>query len=252
MIRFAIALVTMLVAADTASACNRCGLFGNRCRYVQRAHVYAQPVVAQPAYVPQQVTNLSIVNTYPQGSTVYGVGQLAAPYAVNPELAISAASRMADGAASALTAAITLGQESNAQVAEVAKLKLAVEHLQAAVGSAGQQSGSIQLRITQGAGGIKVEQMDGDEKPERITPPASASLLAAKCASCHGLEQTQPQAGLYYDAGHALDATAALRALDVIRGNDVPEGMRAVIEGLTPEDKAGLMEELLALWKREE
>jgi hypothetical protein len=61
---------------------------------------------------------------------------------------------------------------------------------------------------------------------------------------------TQPKGGLFIDAGMELDAVLALKSINVIQGNNVPDAMQGVISGLTAEDKQQLTAELLSLWKK--
>lgn len=274
MIRAILTLLLAVLLADTAQACDRCGF--RQCRIRNPVRVYQSPVYAAPiqyqapavAY-PQQITNLSISNVYPTGSTVYGSGvaSLSQLYAVNPAQQLEMLNRMIQGThetAAKVTASI---EANNAQVAEVAKLQLAVEHLKAATatGGAAGASSSVTLRITQGANGMKVETVE-DQQPQSETRPQGAhppsgqaerlpapgsSIVAAKCASCHGLELPQPKAGLYFDAGHKLTPSLGIRALDILAGNDVPEEMKPLVSKLTNEEKGLLMEEILALSREE-
>ena len=59
--RSLLAILIALVCCQSADACNRCGLFGNRCRYV------ATSTYVAPAAVVAAPTNVYVVqNSYPQ------------------------------------------------------------------------------------------------------------------------------------------------------------------------------------------
>lgn len=261
----------MMVMAAVASACDRCGLRNCRFQQVQQVvvpHVQqvvtpvVEPVVQQVA-VPQQVINIS--NVYPQGSTVYTVGQVSQLYASNPDLAMQLTARIAENGIGALKAAIESGNTNNQALLNLATVQAATEHLKSATTAqlnTGNQS--LNLRITQGASGIKVEQINGDVTEKTVEPmpmnpmtpvdtgkPVTGSLLSAKCAQCHGKEMTQPKGGLFFDSGLSLDANNALAAINVVNGRDVPSSMAAVVEGLTAEERSALTSEILSLWKRE-
>lgn len=233
-----VAFLVVILLASEVLACGRCGLFGRRCRYYR-----APSVVSKTVAVPQQIVN--IANVYPQGQTVYSVGQVAQLYATNPALAITTAGRVADSAIASLTAAVNLGSITNEQVAQVAKVQAAVAHMQAAVGA--QPPSSVTLRITQGAGGINVERMSDDEAPPPPTEP-SQSLLAQKCSQCHGVALEQPKGNHYFDAGAKLQPREITAALRILSGEAAaPEAMQELVSGLTQEEKGRLMSELLSL-----
>lgn len=266
------AVLLVMAMAVVANACDRCGLRNCRFQQVQQvvvpSHVQqvvtpvVEPVVQQVA-VPQQVINIS--NVYPQGSTVYTVGQVSQLYASNPDLAMQLTARIAENGIGALKAAIESGNTNNQALLNLATVQAATEHLKSATTAqlnAGNQS--LNLRITQGASGIKVEQINGDVTEKTVEPmpvnpmtpvdsgkPVTGSLLSAKCAQCHGKEMTQPKGGLFFDAGLNLDSNNALLAINVVNGRDVPSSMAAVVEGLTAEERSALTSEILSLWKRE-
>lgn len=261
MIRFLVLVLVVLVGVK-AEACDRCGL--RNCRFKQQVVVpqvqqvvvpqVIEQAVAVPYAPPQQVLN--ITNVYPQGSTVYSVGQVAPLYSANPDLALQLTAKIVDNGIGSLKAAIEAGNTNNQALLNLATVQAATEHLRTATTAqmnAGTQS--LNLRITQGASGIKVEQINEPMEPSAEKPMqevASNGLLKAKCAQCHGQELTQPKGGLFLDSGLGLDAKTALRAVSVVNGRNVPSSMTGVIEGLTPEEKQGLVDEILALWKQEE
>lgn len=87
-----------------ASACGRCGLFGNRCRFVSHVHhaaeIVAAPIVAAPAPI-------SIINNYPAangaapytlavpGQTVYGLSAQIQTFQLNPDAVLRQAGELA-------------------------------------------------------------------------------------------------------------------------------------------------------------
>lgn len=248
-----VALLVVVSFASSAEACNRCGLFGRKCR---NQAVYYSPIYKQQAaYYPQHILN--IANVYPQGSSVYSAGSAAQLYAVNPELAITSATRVADGAIQSLQAAIKLGESNIGQVAEVAKIQAATEHLRLAMSAGQQQSSNLTLRITQGAGGIQVQQVQdpgSDQPPPRDDQP-STSMLSQKCAKCHGVDLAQPKGGLYFDVGATVNSEQFADSMVVLSGVNVPEPMKALVESLTDQEKGQLIQELRDLYlngKREE
>ena len=232
--------IALLLTAIPADACHRCGQ--SRCRFVSH-----QAVKVEQVAVPQQILN--IANVYPQGDTVYTVGQASQLYAANPDLAVTLAAKIAGNGTDAFTAAVRSGQASNEALAQIAKVQAATQHLKAAVGS-NEGAKSLTLQITQSGGGIQVRPVTDDASPSGKTPTAAGSLLSSKCASCHGTQLTAPKGGLFYDAGHSLDADTSMRALSVLSGKDVPSAMVDVVGGLTAEEKGRLMEEILEAWER--
>lgn len=237
--RICAAILIAFLLADSADACNRCGLFGNRCRFSHHAKVVSQ-------VVPQASQTINIATVYPAGTTQYGsVQAISQLYATNPELAITAASRAADGATQALTAAITASMLGNQHVAEIAKIQAATQHLQAAVGTSSSQQ-SLTLRITQSGGGIKVEQVEAP-KPDPDAPRTPA-ILQAKCGSCHGPDLAEPKGGVSL-GGAQMSPERAMRAIDLLYGREVPDAMAGVIGGITAEERDQLIEEITSLVK---
>ena len=95
MIRYVLLVLILLGLAVDASACNRCGLFGRKCRFASH-HVAHVPYVA-----PATTTNFVFNNTFPapfllagQGSSVYGVQQASAAYLDRPEFFMDRAVRL--------------------------------------------------------------------------------------------------------------------------------------------------------------
>jgi cytochrome c553 len=245
------ALLTILLAltlADYAQACGRCGIFGRGCRFAK-----VKAAVVYPQYAQQASQTINIANfAYPVGATQYSsVAQISQLYATNPALALEHSTRVAERSVSTMQSAIESLTANNEGVLELAKLQAATEHLRAALTTSQQQS-SYTLRITQSSSGITVEPLTDTPPmqgggPAATQPPASSSLLALHCASCHGTDINAPKAGLYYDTGHQLDASNAMRALRILEGMDVPEAMQRLVAGLSDEDLAGLRSEIIGL-----
>lgn len=246
--RIIIAIIVTLLLTDYAQACGRCGLFGRRCKFASVKSAVVYPQYAQAASQTINVANFA----YPIGATQYSsVAQISQLYATNPALALEHSTRVAERSVSTMQSAIESLTANNQGVLEVAKLQAATEHLRSALQSS-QQTSSVTLRITQSSSGITVEPITDSPPvhgggPATAQPPASSSVLAVHCASCHGTAVNAPKAGLYYDSGHQLDATNAMKALRILEGHDVPEAMRKLVDGLSDEDLAGLRSEIIGL-----
>lgn len=242
-------IVWLAIALTATPAFAIGGLFRRRAVVACNPHHCAprqkvvKQVVQQQVAVPQQVVN--IANVYPQGSTVYGQGgvaQLGQLYGSNPTLAMQLAADNGKVWAQAFTAAVNSGTASNEAIARVAQVQAATAHLQAATSSSSSRVENLQ--ITQGAGGIEVHR--GEQQSNR-----TGSIIAAKCASCHGTELASPKGAVYIDGGMELPSKTIVRSLDILRGNEVPSAMEGVVAKLSDDDKAALMEELLNAWKKE-
>jgi hypothetical protein len=249
----AASILTVLLLADTASACNRCGLFGLRCRFSKQAVV--KQVKQFAAYQqPANVTNVSIVNAYPVGATQYASVQSATSlYAVSPAIALTAATETATRSLATMQTAIESITSNNRDMVELAKLQAARDHLQTALATS-QESHSYTLRITQSGGGVQVEKLQdrlvgsGNGGPEK--PFAPGSLLDVKCAKCHGVDLAEPKAGLWFGSTEPLEATQAVRALRVLDGLDVPPEMTSLVESLSTDELSQLRSEILSKWSK--
>lgn len=185
--RTALITISLLVlGSSTAEACQRCGIFGLRCRYAQpvvvKQQAYVAPVkqyvapvaypvqaqyVAAPVYQPQP---LYITNVYnnpngvagllaQQGSSVYGYSQAAQAYMVNPSEFLRQSAELSKAAMATASLGITSYNQSGqtqlalqASIAEpLAKGQAASQVLNAAglSGSSQSQTKSFSLRITQ-------------------------------------------------------------------------------------------------------
>jgi hypothetical protein len=275
--------ITLLVAcfASDARACNRCGLLGNRCRYYK-------PTYYAPAYQPVAVVKspdvFVVQNNYPQpiaaqGNTVYGYQTAVSAYAVNPAELFRQAQGLAQASTATTQLAITgFNQMANTQLTLQAQITepLARGHAASQVLSAAglsqpfnqQQQQSLALRIYSDTNGQwKVEQQVNAQieasvgngvqpvqpAPTRDPPSIpsgeqSNSMVAQKCARCHGLTKTEPKGGVFLDAGHRVNCDIFREAIRRIKSNDPairmpPDG------GLTPLEAGELLDELIELSK---
>lgn len=278
--RIATALLLMVIA-NQAEACQRCGLFGLRCRY------YVAPVVKQvvaPAYVApvayQQPNILVVQNAYgppngvagllaQQGSSVYGYQAAASSYFVSPAEVLRQAAELSRAASATASIGLT-GYNTTAQTqlalqagitSTVAKGQAAAQVLTAAgLSEPQQQTQSLALKIVQQNGRWQVLSAEPAEvnaqiraeinatpsQPEIVPPPAPrpASVIAAKCAQCHGLNLTEPKGSVFLDAGHQLDCSVVVKALKLIKAGKMPKD-----GSLTDQEKGAIFDELLSLEK---
>lgn len=288
MIRSIVCLLLVFIAADSADACQRCGLFGRRCKFAQSSYYYypaKQQVryIQQQVAVPQQIINIS--NVYPQGSTAYAsvgsqqqyasVGSVSATLvATPPAMLAQLAAQRGDNADANFRASITLAETTNARVAEIARIQATTAHLRAGLSGNGGADDiqNLTLRITKSAQGIKVEKIEQKQQAENpaatvpdgeLPPPApsapdndvptvdtSRSIVHAKCARCHGMELASPKARLYVDVGATLDCETSHRAIELLYGKDVPDEMKKVVQDITPEERDKLIWEITSLVKK--
>lgn len=71
-------------------------------------------------------------------------------------------------------------------------------------------------------------------------PKIQGAVMAQKCASCHDAQS--PEKGITFDGAKPIDAAAVTKALRQIRDDKMPPD-----GGLSDDEKAALMEELLTL-----
>lgn len=252
-------LIVWLTIAITVTPCYAIGgLFRRRvvshassCHVKHCAPKVKQQVVREKVVaVPQQVVNIS--NVYPSGSTVYGQGgvaQLGQLYGSNPSLAMQLASDNGKVWAQAFTAAVESGTASNEAIARVAQVQAATQHLQAATASSSSGTRVESLQITQGAGGVQVKRNVDSGQTQSQAQPRTGSILAAKCASCHGTDQASPKGGMYIDDGIDIPLKTVVRSLKILSGQNVPSAMEGLVGKLSDNEKGLLMEELLAAAK---
>lgn len=268
MFRAVVFILLALVVSD-AYACSRCGLFGRRCRFLK-----AVPVVKAIPVAQRQDQVIVIQNNNPlpiaaQGQSYYSSSyQLAAAqYAVDPAVVLQQAYQLTQGAQTLAAAGLT-GFESiattqlhaQASVTErLAKGIAAEKVLQAADLDTAhiQQSQTLALQIYRDASGKwQVEGVSPKEAAEVTksvvpTPPTqeqptpTSSILATRCAKCHGLQLASPKAGVYLDGGHPLSGALIVKSLQQVRDDKMPKDEPK----LSAQEKGQLMEELLGLLK---
>lgn len=275
-----LACILVLFLYADSYACDRCGLFGNRCRFV--AHHAA---VVTPAAIVKQPEVFVInngypaANTAPQGTTVYGYQQAAQAYTVDPAALLQQAANLAIAANTTAVTGIngynSLGQLQLQLQAGLAQPLVQSQAAQAVLNAAGigqpvKQSQPLNLRIYQdGSGNWQVDSgvqapqalfgwgratanqpsqgaTATAKTPEANVPPAAPlpaqTLLAQKCGSCHGTQLATPKKGLYIDGTQKLECETILASVKAVRSGAMPKG-----ETLSAEDKEALVTELLNL-----
>ncbi len=260
----AVALVVSLLVSE-ASACNRCGLFGTKCRFAPAHHNVA---VVAAAVQPQTVV---VTNVYPnpiaaQGATVYGYSQgqsygyQAASLGnfIDPDRYLAQASKYLDTAQQLAgqgfsdfqaTGTSLLSQQLAGQT-EVAKIQAAAQVLEAAKSSATQpQSFSFRATVQNGQvtfdPATPVPAAEG-EGMSLAGPTDYVTVLTSRCANCHG--PVNPKGGLDLTKSGVLDAAMMERIVARVSTLDPDKRMPRV------QDKPGTLSpsELSALVLRYE
>ncbi len=85
---------------------------------------------------------------------------------------------------------------------------------------------------------------DASQAPSIPGTPGT-SILAAKCASCHGLSLTEPKGGVFIDANQKLSCVTALRAIGHVRRGTMPPSAKE--RPLPDADREALITELETL-----
>lgn len=268
---FVFCFVGLAMVADV-EACQRCGLFGNRCKFASHVAVAPVAIVRQPEVFVVQ-------NNYPpangaaallaqQGGTVYGLQAAAHAYTLDPAAVLRQAADLARGAQqlaadglngynTSASLAMQLNQQANDSLAKgtAAALVLNAAGLNQQALNASPQA----LRLIRGPDGRwNVEQADPATVAEKLTNKAQAStapneqmatggsVVSAKCGQCHGLAKAEPAAGLYLDDGHAISCEQALRSVRAVMSGKMPKGQK-----LTPQELTALVDELTRLGSQE-
>ena len=220
--RFVFALALVLLYQGTSDACNRCGLFGNRCKFV--AHTYVAPVVA-PAYAAQPV--YVVQNNYPQplvsqGSTNYSATSQSYQQSVLPlldvnryfsqtlELQKAATATQALQSERALTVFQRVAELQAPSLERYAAGSAAAMVLQAAgldptVGNSNSQAvvisrdsqGKLQILPLSAEQTLKVTQKITTKAEVAPPPGGETPFLAKYCYACHGLEKAEPKGKFY-------------------------------------------------------
>lgn len=275
-----ISCVMALLTAD-ASACQRCGFLGRRCAFAQQqvhhAHHVQQVAFVQPYVAAAASPEVLVVNNQyaapngaaaflaPQGNTVYGLQAAAQAYTLDPTAVLRQAAELTKGAQQLAGQGLS-GYQQTASVAlqlnagtndTIARGIAASSILQSAgLTTSSGQNQTQALRVYNENGQWKVEQ--GESVVARITssvrsqsshPAASVadaaagqSLVKQHCSKCHGLQMSEPKAGLFFDSGHVLECGPALASVRAIMDGSMPKGQQ-----LPADIREGLVKELLAL-----
>jgi mono/diheme cytochrome c family protein len=258
MIRAIVFCVVAIVASDCC-ACSRCGLFGNRCRFVNQHHEVAA-VVAAPVIAPPSI---AIVNNYPpangaaatliapQGGSVYGLATAVQAYQLDPAAVLRQAAELTKGAQQ-------LAQQGLTGYGQTAALALTLQASQPAIAAA------ITQPVQQAPQSLRIELRDGkwqivDDKQQAATPaspaPADTSagegppppqpvpargfpLVSKHCGQCHGGQLATPKGGIYL-GGEERDCKIDLRAVAAVMSGRMPPGAK-----LSEADRAALVLEL--------
>ena len=269
-----IALLILLGLAADAEACNRCGLFGNRCRFAVRHHapVYHAPVakVITPYVAPQNV--YVIQNSYPaplvpSGGTQYAstgsyqsiVGNLLDPNAYfAQELALLKAANdtnalRAERSSQLFQRVAELQAPYAEKLATGAAAKMVLDA--AGLNSATQQQTSNAVVIRRDEyGKLQVSQLSpeqiaamGGKQPDAPAPPEPGGkypLLGQFCSSCHGLNLAEPKSGFYLGDDPAVAKSMREKFFGItqqLRSGKMPP---ASSPQPTNEQRAGILDEI--------
>lgn len=259
-----------------AEACQRCGLFGRRCQFaqVQQVHHVQQVAFAAPYVAAAASPEVLVVNNQyaspngaaaflaPQGNTVYGLQAAAQAYTLDLSAVLRQAAELTKGAQQLAGQGLS-GYNQTASVAlqlnagtndTIARGIAASSILQSAgLSAASSQNQTQALRIYSENGQWKVDQ--GEQvaaqitaKIQQQTADATAavsggqSLIAQHCGKCHGLQMSEPKAGLFFDAGHQLGCKPSLAAVRAVMSGAMPKGQQ-----LPADIRESLVKELLSL-----
>ena len=253
MIRAIVFCVVALVASDVL-ACSRCGLFGNRCRFVSQHHevaaVVAAPIVQQPP--------ISIINNYapgngaaatliaPQGGSVYGLSTAVQAYSLDPAAVLRQAAELTKGAQQ-------LADQGLKGYGQTAALALTLQASQPAIQAAvvqpiQQPPQTLQIELRDGKWQIvqptasttpPAPAQDPPQRPASVASPARGFPLVNKhCGKCHGVDIAAPKGGVYL-GGEEQDCKINLSAVAAVLSGRMPPGSQ-----LSAEDRQGIVLEL--------
>lgn len=206
-----IAFLFGLLLAESAGACDRCGLFGRRCRFATHSHHVADH---HDGYGHDSGTQTFIFNnTNPlpllaaQGQTIYGFNLSAQSSAVDPALIFDTAARLALNASDLARQGVT-GYSELASQQLASQQAIAAEALEVAKVQAQGQAAAAALNAAKPSSSAATPQLfsyrvtvtNGQTKIEEIQPPGTESsdggsqlsvadhaksMLASKCGKCH-------------------------------------------------------------------
>jgi mono/diheme cytochrome c family protein len=283
----AIAFALIALAAADASACNRCGLFGNRCRYYTAA-TYVAPIAAVPASQNVYV----IQNSYPaplvgQGSSAVvsnGGYQSLTIGQFDPTAFLSQSLQLVKAGQDAATLAHTQAQATATRALELqaptverlaagqaASQVLKAAGLDPAHNASGSSSavvisrnpdGQVQVMPLEGAEVAKITarlsstttitQSVGTTAPAIIRPSEGPSGLVAQfCAQCHGTNLAAPKGGFYIGDDRNVAKAMREKFFDITQHLTKGTMPPANSPQPTDEQKRGILDEIQALILKE-
>jgi len=207
-----LAALLLLALPSNADACNRCGLFGLRCRYAKP--VYYAPKYVAPVVYPPNVQNFVFNNSFPipqLGNTAYGYSLQASAYTQDNAMFLNRAGMLAelsqqnaqrgyDGFVSAGALSLQLADAADRRQKNTLLALTAME----ANGQA-QQPQAMSFRATVVNGRLSIERIDpGQTGPQQQTGNHRGSIAA--CAKCHDGREGPGKA----PAASVIDGTVAL------------------------------------------
>ena len=234
MIRAIVFCVVALVASDVM-ACSRCGLFGNRCRFVSQHHEVSA-VVAAPIAEPQPAIF---------AASVYGLSTAVQAYSLDPAAVLRQAAELTRGAQQ-------LADQGLKGYGQTAALALTLQASQPAIQAAvvqpiqqPPQTFQIELRdgkwqIVQPTDSTRPEPVaDSPQRPASVAKPARGFPLTIKhCGKCHGTDLASPKGGVYL-GGEEQDCKINLSAIAAVLSGRMPPGSQ-----LSQEERQGIVLEL--------
>ena len=200
-------IIAITLAASTASACPKCGLFGSRC--VLRQNVVVQPVAVQQYAYPQQIS--------------YFVG---APIRVE--------------------AIVQKSLQENPEYAEFQRFRAWKQNLEANRQSTPAEKPdrkwyqTPENEVQHEDGWEDHIRPLGSIRPDGTIQPVSQLALKQKCGGCHGGDA--PKKGLLLDGTAKLNCDQTLKAMRAIQSGKMPPKVK-----LTGEEAGEVFHELLDL-----
>lgn len=208
------AFLVGLLLAESAGACDRCGLFGRRCRFASQSHHFTDhhDGYGYGSSGNSGTQTFNFINSYPlpllatQGQTIYGFNLAAQSSAVDPALIFDTAARLAQNASDLAKLGVTgyselasqqlaSQQAIAAEALEVAKVQAQGQAAAAALSAAKPSSSAatpqlFSYRVTVTNGQTKIEEIDSATGQPASGAQLSAfdhakALLSSKCGKCH-------------------------------------------------------------------
>lgn len=251
-----LAITAIFISADISSACSRCGLFGNKCRFLAPSHYY-HPQAVQYVAQPASVQTFNFVNSFPtpilaQGNSVYGYSLAAQAYSLDPAQVLDRSSRLAELAFSSgqraiddfnTTAGTALALSADASRRSQNTL-LALSAIQANSSADAPQSMSFRATVTNGKLSLeRIEAAPAATAPHcdnctpsspptddgRLTlklesnPPQYVTSIATGCGRCHdGSGKNDTPKGLDLSGQSAITNEQYLAAAAAVLSGRMP------------------------------